>query len=100
MKLIWSPEAIQDLPEVYASVEKDNPGSAIDVVNKIVALVGKQLQSDAGKGNWSPFKDTRVLSITDTPFEVPFRTVSDRIEILRIFESGEVYPDSETHSPS
>ena len=101
MKLVWSPEATEDLREVLRdSTGKDSLASAIDVVDKIVTLVGKQLQSDATKGNWSPVKDTRVLSITDTPFEVPFRTLPDRIEILRIFKSDEVYSDGYAYPPS
>ncbi len=95
MKLVWSPEAIEDLRKVLRdSTGEDSLASAIETVKRIVTFVASQLLSGPVNGRWSPFPNTRVLLITDTQFEVPYRTGSDHIEILRVFDSGQVWSDS------
>ena len=93
MKLVWSREALQDLAEVL-SIGEDSPASAIEIVKRIVTLVAGQLLSDPVNGRWSPFPNVRLLAIEGTPFEVPYRTGPDHIEILRVFDSGQVWSDS------
>jgi len=93
MKLVWSPEALQDLAEVL-SIREDSLASAIETVKRIVTSVAGQLLSGPVNGRWSPFPNTRVIVIADTPFEVPYRTDPDHIEILRVFDSGQVWSDS------
>ena len=93
MKLIWSPEALQDLAEVLA-IGEDSLASAIEIVKRIVTSVAGQLLSDTVNGRWSPFPNTRVIVIADTSFEVPYRTDPDQIQILRVFESRQVWSDS------
>ncbi len=95
MKLVWSPEAVEDLWEVLRdSTGEDSLASAIEIVKRIVTSVAGQLLLDPVNGRWSPFPNTRVIVIADTPFEVPYRTGPDHIEILRVFDSGQVWSDS------
>ena len=95
MKLVWSPEAIEDLREVLRdSTGEDSLASAIETVKRIVTFVASQLLSGQVNGRWSPFPNVRLLAIEGTPFEVPYRTGPDHIEILRVFDSGQVWSDS------
>ena len=94
MKLIWSPEALQDLKEVHAYIAKDSPSSAKKVVERIVALVARQLPENPNIGRPGRVPNTRELIISGTPFVVPYRTDSDHIDVLRVYHAARLWPNN------
>ncbi len=94
MKLIWSPEALQDLREVHAYIKKDNPASAKKVVARIVSVVASQLPENPNIGRPGRVANTRELVISGTPFVVPYRTGSGQIDILRVYHAARLWPDN------
>ena len=93
MKLIWSPEALQDLREVHAYITKDSPASAKKVVERIVSVIASQLPENPNIGRPGRVANTRELVISGTPFVVPYRTGSGQIDILRVYHAARLWPD-------
>jgi toxin ParE1/3/4 len=93
MKLIWSPEALQDLSDIRAFISQDNPGSAKTVVARIVALVSAQLPTHPESGRAGRVAGTRELVISNTPFVVPYRIRDEHIDILRIYHAARMWPE-------
>ena len=94
MKLIWSPEALQDLREVHAYITKVSPASAKKVVERIVSVVASQLAENPNIGRPGRVTNTRELVISGTPFVVPYRTGSGQIDILRVYHAARLWPDN------
>ncbi len=94
MKLVWSPEALQDLTEVRAYIARDNPAAATKVVKRIVSLVSTQLPSNPESGRIGRVPGTRELVITKSPFVVPYRVRAGTIEILRVYHAARMWPKS------
>ncbi len=92
MKLVWSPEALQDLTELRAYIAQDNPAAATKVVDRIVSLVSTQLPSNPKSGRIGRVPGTRELVISKSPFVVPYRLRSDTIEILRVYHAARMWP--------
>ncbi len=93
MRLIWSPEALQDLRELRAYIANENPAAAKKVAERIIFLV-KQLPENPEIGRPGRVPDTRELVVSRTPFVVPYRVAADRIDILRVCHSARLWPDS------
>ncbi len=50
MKLVWSPEALNDLTEVRSFIAKDNPTAANQVAHCIVQFVANRLSGHPESG--------------------------------------------------
>ena len=92
MKLVWSPEALQDLIEVRAYIARDIPAAATKAVARIVTLVSTQLPSNPESGRIGRVPGTRELMISKSPFIVPYRLRSGTIEILRVYHAARMWP--------
>ena len=92
MKLVWSPEALQDLTEVRAYIARDNPAAATKAVRRIVSLVSTQLPANPESGRIGRVSGTRELVISRSPFVVPYRVRAGPIEILRVYHAARMWP--------
>lgn len=93
MKLVWSPEALEDLAAVRAFIARENPTVAKKIVERIVSLVSTQLPENPESGRVGRVPDTRELVSARTPFVVPYRLRSDRVEILRVYHAARQWPN-------
>lgn len=93
MKLIWSPEALQDLRDIRAFIGQDNPGSAKTIVARIVTLVSARLPANPEMGRTGRVAGTRELVIANTPFVVPYRIRDEHIDILRVYHAARMWPE-------
>ena len=91
MKLIWSPEALDDVADVRSYISLDNPEAARTVTQRIMTLVG-QLLLIPNLGRPGRVKGTRELVVSGTRFIVPYRITVDRIEILRVYHAARRWP--------
>ena len=93
MRILWSPEALEDLTDIRAYVSQDDPAAATHLVKRIVSLVAKQLPANPMSGRPGRVQGTRELVIARTPFVAPYRVSSDRIEILRVYHAARLWPE-------
>jgi len=94
MTLIWSPEALQDLRDIRAFISQDDPRAAKTIVTRIVWLVSEQLPDNPGTGRPGRVAGTREFVISNTPFVVPYRIRDDHIDILRVYHTARMWPES------
>ena len=94
MKLIWSPEALQDLSDIRAFIAQDDPEAAKAIVARIVALLQDQLPRNPESGRAGRVAGTRELVVSGTPFVVPYRVRKPEIDILRVYHAARMWPES------
>lgn len=91
MKIIWSPTARADLDHVYAYISERNPRAAAGVARAILAPVERLRRfPDIGRPGQVPH--TRELVIPGTPFLLPYRVMSDRVEIIAVLHGAQRWP--------
>ncbi len=91
MKLNWSPEALDDLADVRSYIAQVTPEAARTVIQRIMKLVD-QLPFIPNLGRAGRVKGRRELVVSGTPFIVPYRITTDRIEILRLYHAARRWP--------
>ncbi len=94
MKLIWSPEAIDDLISVQQYIAKDDPRAAREVVLAITTLIEHQLPAFPHSGREGRVKDTLELVVPSLPFVIPYRIKQNTIEIVRVYHASRRWPDN------
>ena len=94
MRLVWSPEALQDLADIRAFISQDNPNAAKAVVARIVRHVGAQLPDNPESGRSGRVPGTCELVIANSPFVVPYRVRGEYIDVLRVYHASRMWPES------
>jgi toxin ParE1/3/4 len=94
MKIIWSPEAIQDLISLRAYIAEESPAGARRIVLRILHTVERLLPDTPHMGRPGRVSGTRELVIAQTPYIVPYRVQREVIQILRVYHSARRWPDS------
>ena len=94
MKLVWSPEALQDLQDIREYISRENPGAAKAVVQRVRTLVRRQLPGNPESGRTGRVPGTRELVVSGSPFVVPYRVQGEDIFIYRVYHSARMWPDS------
>jgi len=87
-----SPEAEQDLIEIFDYILLDNPGSAENILNCIEKEI-RHLNEHPHLGRPGRVPKTRELIVTNTPSIVPYQVRKDRLEILRVYHSSRKWPE-------
>lgn len=91
--LKWLRRAERDLEEVENYIAKDNPKAAVDMVLKIILAV-ERLEHFPGIGRAGRVEGTKELVIVGTPYIVPYHKKGERIEILRVYHSSRIWPQT------
>lgn len=92
MKTVWSDRAIDDLETIHDFIARDDPKAALETVRQIAALVEERLSKFPEIGRPGRIPGTRELVVPGTPYIVPYRVKTDRIEIARIYHSARRWP--------
>jgi addiction module RelE/StbE family toxin len=82
MKVIWSPEARQDLRDIYLYLAAENPCAARTLQEWIKQSV-QLLRDNPCIGRPGRVSGTRELVISSTSYIVPYRIREKRLELLR-----------------
>jgi toxin ParE1/3/4 len=90
---VWSPEAIDDLAELRAYIERDNLRAAQKVALLIVQTIERSFPEYPDMGRPGRVPGTRELIIPGTPFIVPYRVVGKTLQILRVYHGSRRWPD-------
>lgn len=93
MTPVWSPEAIDDLAELRAFIEQDDPVAAQRIALHILHNVETLLPANPEMGRPGRVPGTRELVIPRTPFIVPYRLQDQTIQVLRVFHGARRWPE-------
>jgi toxin ParE1/3/4 len=93
VRLVWSPQAVEDLAALRAYIERDDPAAARKTALRIIEAVETLIPANPKVGRPGRVPGTRELVIAGTPFVVPYRLREGRIEVLRIFHGARRWPD-------
>jgi toxin ParE1/3/4 len=93
-RLIWSPEALDDLGELRDWIASDNPKAAGDMFLRIVAEVA-MLARHPEMGHPGRVPGTRELVISRTPFIVAYGVIGrDTVRVLAVRHAARRWPAS------
>jgi addiction module RelE/StbE family toxin len=93
MRIEWLRTALQNLDDEAAYIAQDNPQAAADVVKAIVADI-EQLARFPGMGREGRVAGTREWAMPNLPYIIPYRVRGDRLQILRIFHTRRLPPQT------
>jgi len=93
LKIRWVRLALDDLQKIDTFISKDNPTAAKKVLTLIWETT-RLLKEHPQIGRPGRVAGTRELVISNTPFIVPYRVISDEIQILRIIHGVRNWPEN------
>jgi addiction module RelE/StbE family toxin len=91
--LRWTRLAIKDLDSAHTYVAEDNPSAANHLIDRIEKAV-QVLRQHPTAGRKGRLTGTRELVVTGTPFVIPYRVRSNKIEILAVIHGASKWPDN------
>ena len=92
MKVVWTRLALADLANARAYIAEERPAAAAKTVERIEeALVALVRHPEVGRPG--RVEGTRELVVTGTPFIIPYRIHSKRVEILAVLHGARRWPD-------
>ncbi|MEA3277587.1 MAG: type II toxin-antitoxin system RelE/ParE family toxin [Pseudomonadota bacterium] len=92
MKVVWSPEARQDLREIYSYLAAENPYAARTLQQRLKQAV-QLLRENPHIGRPGRVADTRELVISGTSYIVPYQIKEKRLELLRVYHMARKWPE-------
>lgn len=95
MKVVFSPEAKQDLDEIFDYILRDAPSMAQVVLERISQRI-RQLAKMPHLGRIGRVPGTRELVVPKTPFVIPYQVTGDSLEILRVYHGARQWPEQFT----
>jgi addiction module RelE/StbE family toxin len=93
MRIVWSPQARDDLLEIYRYIAADNSPAARLLHDKIVSRI-RMLAESPQIGRPGRVPGTRELVIAGTSYLVPYRVSGEVLQILRIYHAARFWPES------
>jgi toxin ParE1/3/4 len=94
VKIIWSPEAIDDLAHIRAYISQDNHEAARRIALHIIELVETILAENPHIGRPGRVPGTREFVVDKTPYIVPYRVKDNTLQILRVYHGARRWPES------
>ncbi len=92
MKMVWSPQARNDLREMMLYLATDNPTAAramqMQLQERVTALADNPALGRPGR-----VPGTRELIIAGTPYLIPYRIRDQQLEILRVYHGARRWPE-------
>jgi toxin ParE1/3/4 len=92
MKVIWSPEARQDLRDIYLYLAAENPYAARALHERIKQGV-RLLRDNPHIGRPGRVPGTKELVISGTFYILPYRIREKRLELLRVYHTAREWPE-------
>lgn len=91
MQVKWLKRALENLREKADYIARHDPGAAAGIVARIEDA-SCLLAEHPAMGRAGRIAGTRELVVADTPYLLPYRVRSQRIEILRVFHDRRRWP--------
>lgn len=93
VKLLWTRLAIADLTHAHDFIASENTAAAIHLIERIEKSL-EILSHHPELGRPGRVKGIRELIVPGTPFVIPYRTHSQRIEILAVLHGARKWPET------
>jgi toxin ParE1/3/4 len=91
MKVVWSDRAVTHLTAVRDHIAKENPKAAQEMAIRILESVDL-LADQPHLGRPGRIVGTRELVIPGTPYLIPYRVRTDRLELIALFYGRQKWP--------
>jgi toxin ParE1/3/4 len=91
VNIVWSPRAIGHLAHLRSYIAHDNPKAANRVATALLDAV-ERLAELSNLGRPGRVAGTRELVVPGTPYVIPYRVRSDRIEVIAVFYGRQKWP--------
>jgi toxin ParE1/3/4 len=92
MKVFWLRNALKNLHQAVSYIAKDDSKAAAQVASRI-REVAQNLASHPYIGRSGRVEGTRELVIPGLPFLMIYRIKNNRVEILRIHHTAQLWPE-------
>lgn len=90
-RVVWAPQAIQDVESIRAYVARDSAHYADLVVERVVAAVGR-LASNPRSGRMVPeVGDESIREVIHGNYRIVYRLRSDVVEIATVFHGTRLF---------
>jgi len=97
MLVIWAPEAIVDLKDIWSYIAEDNPNAATELAGAIRAKT-EHLSRFPKLGRPSRRKGMRQLPVVGTPYFIAYRLTKGGVEIARVIHGAREWPPKRKRS--
>jgi toxin ParE1/3/4 len=87
----WLPSATYDLEDLRRYIERDDPGSAAVIADRLLNAV-ETLRDFPRRGRPGSETGTRELVVARTPYIVIYQIADEVVEILRIIHGARQWP--------
>lgn len=94
MSITWMPEAVMDLRDIQTYIAKDDIEQSFRVIKSIEKYVNQQLVTFPLSGRRGRVTGTRELVVPRLPYFVPYRLLEEKVEILRIYHTSRLLPQT------
>lgn len=91
MVVEWLPAARRNLRDIVDRISEDNPATAREVAETILARVGR-LSTHPHLGRPGRVEGTRELVVGGTPFVVPYIVRREAVIVLRVLHGRQRWP--------
>jgi toxin ParE1/3/4 len=89
--IVWSPRAIEHLAHLRSYISRDNPQAAQRIAARLLEAV-ERVAEVPNLGRPGRVAGTRELVVAGTPYVIPYRVRSDRLEVIAVFHSRQKWP--------
>ncbi len=92
MQIKWTASAINDLQSLRAYIEKDKPGAAKKLAERIITTVEEDLLLQPAMGRAGRIVGTRELVVSGTPYFIAYRVEENSLIVLRVLHGAIRWP--------
>jgi toxin ParE1/3/4 len=90
-RILWAPQAIEDIEAIHAHVARDSPRYADLIVERIVAAV-ERLQDHPRSGRIVPeLGDDSIREVVHGNYRIVYRLRNDVAEIATVFHGARLF---------
>ncbi len=84
MRVVLSPQAIEDIDAVYAYIAQDDPTRADDIM-ALILDAAQSLDTLADRGRPGQVEDTRELLVKRLPYIIVYSVHRDQVYVLGVY---------------
>ncbi len=92
MRIVFSPQARDDLREIFLYIASDNPDAARALLKRLRRRI-TDLEDTPHIGRPGRVPGTRELAIPGTAYTAPYQVSGDQLQILRVYHGARQWPD-------
>lgn len=91
-KVVFSPEAIEDLEEIWLYIAQDSPARADGFLDQLYSLCAEKLAAFPEIGTGRDYLDKGVLAFPYKRYMIYYRYDTSLVEIIRILHGSRDLP--------